>query len=211
MHKIALTIIAIMISASSLFAAKQDEIIITTVTETTTTTLLSSKNDSTRVELDNVAMTAAGPSHFTWGADLGSSFDLTNQEMTSFDLSACFGYRNRSLRFLGIGAGIHMMINNSSRAYPVYLQCRTTFTSTQKFIFLEAKAGVSFITLYNDITRRPLYAAVGIGFTLASGRNFSSHITLGYSFTPLNDIQLASQPKPMKDLHEAVIRLGVAF
>lgn len=149
---------------------------------------------------------------FTWGTDLGSSFDLTNQDLTSFDLSACFGLRNnRAIRFLGIGAAIHMVTNNSSRCYPVYLQFRTTFTSEQQFVFLDVKAGISFVNLYNSVNRKPLYASAGIGFTLASGRNFSSHIILGYSFTPLKGIEIPQQPHPLKDLHQAVLRLGVAF
>ncbi len=151
------------------------------------------------------------PSKFTWGADLGSSFDMSNQGMTSFDISASFGYRNRALRFLGIGAGIDMMVNNSTRAYPVYALCRTTFTSAQKFVFLEAKAGVSFMSFYNNEQRCPIFGAIGFGFTLASGRNFSSHIILGYSYTPLRNLQMPDKIKPMTDLHQAVIRLGVAF
>lgn len=203
---------AVVFMSASTAASAQEEIVIVEEQEPVVTTLLSSRSQSEKTEGTETEIPAAQkPSKFTWGADLGSSFDLTNQGLTSFDLSACFGYRNRALRFLGVGAGIHMMISNSSRAFPVYVQCRTTFTSTQNFVFMEAKAGVSFITLYNSDTRRPLYGSLGLGFTLASGRNFSSHIILGYSFTPLRDVTAPGQTKPMRDLHEAVIRLGVAF
>lgn len=199
--------IAMAVAASG--ASAQEKIVIIQEEEPVTMTLLSS-----RQQADTVAVTMPqlpAPSKFTWGADLGSSFDLTNQGLTSFDLSACFGYRNKALRFLGIGAGIHMMISNSSRAFPVYVLCRTTLSPKSNFVFLEAKAGVSFITLYNLEPRHPLYGAVGVGFTLASGRNFSSHITLGYSFTPIRDLTAPGREQPMKDMHEAVIRLGVAF
>lgn len=201
-------ILSIFLSAK---VSAQDEIIIVTPGESQVATLLTTHPQSLPDSMLLFPNVPANASHFTWGADLGSSFDLTEQGLTSFDLSACFGYRNRSIRFLGVGAGIYMMLNNSSRAYPVYAQLRTTFTSRQKFVFMEAKAGVSFISLYNTYTRRPLYGALGIGFTLASGRNFSSHIIIGYSFTPLRDMISVESNHPMRDLHQAYIRFGCAF
>lgn len=189
----------------------QDEIIIVRANEPTITTLLSTRPqsmpDTALLPLDEVVR----PSHFTWGADLGSSFDLTNQGLSSFDLSACFGYRNRALRFLGVGAGVNVMLSNSSRIYPVYAQMRTTFTSRQKFVFLDVKGGICFANYYNRYTRRPPFGSIALGFTLASGRNFSSHISVGYAFVPISEVKSPENNRVLKDLHQAVIRLGVAF
>lgn len=190
---------------SPLHSFSNDEITLTTSSSDSFTLL------STRPKDDSILNAGPKPSHFTWGIDLGSGFDMSSQSLTSFDLSAGFGYRNRAIRFLGVGAGIDMMVNNSSRAYPVYGQLRTTFTSAQKFVFMEIKGGMKFLQLFNNIERKPWFASVAVGFTLASGRNFSSHITIGYSYTPLNNIILPEKSSPAKDMHEALIRLGAAF
>lgn len=151
------------------------------------------------------------PNHFTWGADLGSTMDLTNQSLTSFDLSACFGYRHKAMRFIGLGAGINVMVTNASRAYPVFAQVRTTFTPQNKLIFMDVKAGIAFLNLYDTVSRKPFYGCLGVGVTLASGLNFSSHIIFSYNFMPTGNIVVPEQPRPIKPFHGAAIRLGAAF
>lgn len=205
--RIIFSLIAVL--AFALPSKAQEEILIFSQDSPKVITLLTSRPQAT----DSIITpeSVRHKAHFSWGAGLGSSFDLTDQALTSFDISAGFGYSYRSTRFMGLGAAIHFMINNSSRAYPVYFQYRTTFTSAQKFVFLDTKAGISFISLYDRYSRRPLYAGIGLGFTLASSRTFSSHIILDYSFTPLRNMINPETNHPLRDLHQAVIRLGCAF
>ena len=44
------------------------------------------------------------PGHFTWGVDISSGVDLTENDMTMFSLGAGFGYRGGWLQFAGVGA-----------------------------------------------------------------------------------------------------------
>ena len=86
--------------------------------------------------------------HFTWGAQLSSGVDMTTHDMTNFSIGAEFGYKNRWLRFVGVGASIMSMMNNSSRCYPVYAMVRTSFSKYHKLCFLELRGGVS-LTAYS--------------------------------------------------------------
>ena len=52
--------------------------------------------------------------HFTWGADAGSSIDMSATDMSTIDLNINVGYKGPYVRFLGIGAGISTMVDNSS-------------------------------------------------------------------------------------------------
>ena len=150
-------------------------------------------------------------SHFTWGADLGSSIDMTGQEMTAFDLTANFGYKSDFIRFAGLGAGIKMMVSNSSRAYPLYAMFRSGFSSRPTFCFLEAKAGVAVMNLHEATNRTKFYGSLGVGFTLAKGSNFSSHIVLAYEFIPLKTTAGIDSSINLKDFHFASLRIGASF
>lgn len=150
-------------------------------------------------------------SHFAWGADIGSTIDMTGQEMTTFDITAQFGYKGAFMRFAGIGAGIKTMVSNSSRAYPVYAVFRTSFTSQPSLCFIELKGGYQFVNLYDTKTQRQPYLSVALGFTLARGVNFRSHITAGYEYTLLDDVMVNDQIKKMHPLHCAALKIGVSF
>ena len=47
-----------------------------------------------------------GKSHFTWGAEFGSSIDMTAHNMSTFDLDVNFGYKNAVFKVVGVGVGI---------------------------------------------------------------------------------------------------------
>jgi hypothetical protein len=149
--------------------------------------------------------------HFAWGVDLGSSIDMTNQELSSVDISACVGYKGSIFRFIGVGGQIKMMINNGSRAYPLYGMIRTGFTKHATPAFLELRAGVSIANLRNDVYQRPFFGGVAVGYTLASGRTFSSHVTVGYDLMMLKDILVGEQTVNFSYLHSASIKIGICF
>lgn len=149
--------------------------------------------------------------HFAWGASLGSSIDMTGQDMTAVDIDAFFGYKGDYIRFAGMGAGIRMMVSNSSRSYPVYAMLRTSFTKSPSFLYLELKGGVGFTNLYTDIYQRNFVGGITIGFTLAHSRTFSSNFSLGYEYMPLSNGTIDGVDTRFSDLHYASIRIGASF
>lgn len=149
--------------------------------------------------------------HFTWGAQLSSGVDMTTHDMTNFSIGAEFGYKNRWFRFVGVGASIMSMMNNSSRCYPVYAMVRTSFSKYHKLCFLELRGGVSFNSILDSSHATGAYGSAGIGITLAHGRTFSSHVVLRAEVMPIK----ASYSDPSLDfsytLALACIGIGIAF
>ena len=105
--------------------------------------------------------------NFTWGADIGSSIDISGNDMSSIDIDAYFGYKNAVIRTLGIGAGIKSAIGNSYTAIPVYAILRTSFTSKPTLCFLDLRLGYSFNTLTDDVNQNSFYGSAGLGFNLS--------------------------------------------
>lgn len=149
--------------------------------------------------------------HFTWGVDLASGVDLTARDMTMANISGCFGYKGGIMRFAGIGAAIISMMNNSSRCYPVYAMARTTFSRAKKPCFLEAKAGISFNSILNHKSTTDFYGSLGVGFTLAHSRKFSSHVVLSAICMPLKSVTTPEGHALGYTLAYASIGLGCAF
>lgn len=145
--------------------------------------------------------------HFAWGIDGGSSVDITCNDMTTIDLHAYFGYKGPWLNFLGAGAGINAMINNGSRCYPVYMMLRTSFCRQPQLCFLDLRAGVSFNSIMDNKSQTDFYGTLGVGFNLATGRKFSSHLIVSYNYMPLRHVETFDTP----DLHYAAIRIGCSF
>lgn len=189
----------------------QDDISTVIVTSTTVTV----ENDS---DTSTVAALPADDNqqsdfsrHFTWGASLGSSIDMTGQDMTAVDIDAFFGYKGGYLRFAGLGAGIRMMMSNSSRSYPVYAMLRTSFTKSPSLVYMEIKGGISFTNLYTDVFQRNFVGGIAVGFTLAHSRTFSSNFSLGYEYMPLSNGTVDGNHTHFSDLHYASIRIGASF
>lgn len=150
-------------------------------------------------------------SHFTWGADLGSSIDLTGQDMTSIDIDASFGYRGNYIQLAGLGAGIRMMTSNSSRCMPIYGIVRSNFAKNPTLCFAELKAGISLNNLYTDIYQQRMFGSLGLGIRLASGKTFSSHLLLAYEFMQVSRTSDPEAIRPLGSIHCASIRIGVNF
>lgn len=176
----------------------------------------------------------SGLGHFTWGADLGSSVDLTANDMTSVDIHGYFGYKGHWLRFAGIGTGINSMLGNSSRCYPVYAMLRTSFSSQPQLCFLDLRLGISFNNILDLSSQTDFYGSVGLGVTLARGKKFASHIILSYNFMPTGpyttytEVPVTDSPGEVFDgeqtptttvasrqtfpnMHFAAIRIGCSF
>lgn len=149
---------------------------------------------------------------FAWGVEAGSSIDMSANDMSSVDFNASFGLKHGWIKFLGIGAEIDIMVSNSVRSFPVYLNLKTNFQRRQSLVFMDLRGGVAANYLPNNYQQTGTYAFGGLGVNLAQGRTFSSHLSIGYTFKQFFDIETrAGETIPLSDLHMATVRLGVTF
>ncbi len=147
---------------------------------------------------------------FAWGADAGASIDMSNQEMSSVDFNMSFGLSYKWFKFAGIGAQAQIMTSNSCRSYPVFAMIRTNFRDDWTRIFWEAKGGVSLNYLENNHHRTGAFAGTGVGFLLATGPKFTTHLVLGYTFMQHRPSDAPDGPS-LKDVHCASLKIGVTF
>lgn len=150
-------------------------------------------------------------SHFTWGADVGGAIDMSSNDMSAINLDAYFGYKNSFVRVAGVGAGIDMMVSNSSRLFPVYAIFQSGFRNSPSLCFLDVRAGCSFNNLVANENQSGFYGSLGVGFNLACGKHFRSHVILSYNYIGLDSYSAAGYHYDLSDLHMANIRIGVSF
>jgi len=150
-------------------------------------------------------------SHFTWGADVGSSVDLSGSDMTTFDIDAYFGYKGSLIRTAALGAGVHKAFGNSYTFLPVYALIRTSFRSQPSMFFMEFKGGYSFNTLADSGSAGGVYGSVGAGINLAMSRKLQSHIILSYGFFTLRKASELAIPYVGDNISYAVLHFGVNF
>ncbi len=153
----------------------------------------------------------ADGTRFAWGAEVGSSVDLSAHDMTSIDFSASFGVSHRWIMLAGIGAAAHMMISNSCRTYPVFAVFRTDFSSFTKVLFVEVRGGMALNYLHDNVTQTDPYGGVYLGFNLARSKKFKSYITAGYTYIGRKDVHSGEQVSKYDTLSLASVRLGVTF
>lgn len=147
---------------------------------------------------------------FAWGAGLVSHIDLSQHNMSTLGINAEVGMRWKWIRFLGLGVEGDFMVSNSSRTYPIYANFRTDFSSRYKLMFMDIRGGVALNYLYDSQNTAP-YASAGVGFTLARGKSFCSHIILSYTYLG-NDICYDGNIKrKCPGISMATLRLGIAF
>ena len=128
---------------------------------------------------------SAAPSSvsFSWGAEIGSTVDLSGHDMTSLDFSAYFGMRRSWLDFAGVGAAANIVVNNSSRTYPLFANLRFSFTPRNPLLFADLRGGMALhsIDVVSGNKFKP-FAQVGVGVYLARGKSFSSYLIAGYAW-----------------------------
>lgn len=150
-------------------------------------------------------------SHFTWGADLGSSIDLSGNDQSTFNADVVFGYKNHIIRILGAGAGVHRSIGSGDNFIPVYLIFRSSFSRSHKLLFMNLKAGYSFNTIGNAATYGDSAASIGLGFNLAMSRKFMSHIIINYGFRHFSKLHRDMIGIAHRDVHLAELSFGINF
>lgn len=155
----------------------------------------------------------AAPVHFVWGAEMGSGIDLTGNDMTYTEIGAYFGFKNSWVQTAGFGASIYSMLNNSSRCYPVYAIFRSAFSRRPRLCFMDLRLGLSFNNMLDYKMQTDFFSSLGLGFTLAHSRRFSSHIIVSYQFMPMSASRDASGTWTNwhTSLHYASVRFGCSF
>lgn len=149
--------------------------------------------------------------HFTWGADIGSTIDISGNDMSTIDIDAFFGYKNKFIRTVGLGAGIKSAIGNSYTSIPVYAILRTNFSNTPSLCFLDLRAGYAFNTLTDDVTQDSFFGAVGVGFNLYSTQEFKSHIILAYTFMNMDSFYAGGIYNDINNFSGMSVRIGINF
>lgn len=150
-------------------------------------------------------------SHFSWGAEVGSSIDVTGHDMSTMDLDVNFGYKSNFIRILGVGAGVHRAFGSGNNFIPVYLLFRTSFSSRPKLLFMNLKLGYSFNTIGDAPTFGDSGASLGCGVNLAMGRNFKSHLSLSLAYRHFNKRHQAKVNLDTYNVILAQINFGVNF
>lgn len=148
---------------------------------------------------------------FAWGAEVGSTIDMSGHDMSSIDVNLSVGASYSWLSFAGIGAGANIVVSNSCRTYPIYVDLRTDFSKFVKFVFLDFRGGVALNYSENNMNQTGLYLSPSLGFNLASGTTFRSYITLGYTYIARHDVNNGDDIIPLRPLSMASLRLGIAF
>lgn len=151
------------------------------------------------------------PRGFAWGVDIGSTIEMTDNGFSTIDADACLGYKNSFLRVVGIGAGYHNSLENSTTFIPIYAVLRTNFTKRQTLCFLDLKGGYSLNNINGKDDQNGIYGSIGVGFNLYSNRKFKSHIILSYNYYQLKDYENDGRMEPVEDLHGASIKIGISF
>lgn len=133
-------------------------------------------------------------SHFTWGAEVGSSIDLTGYDLSTIDVDILLGYKNSFIRMAGIGAGVHRSVQRGDNFIPVYATIQTSFRSKPSLCFFSAKIGYSFNSIEDSPTFGDLTSLLGVGFNLSSSRVAKSYILVsaGYRYFNQRHIDMIS-------------------
>jgi len=166
-------------------------------------------SDSEKIGATGVSEPNSGG--FTWGVDVSSAIDVTANNMTYTGLDAFFGYKSKYIRVIGVGAGINMMMSNASASFPIYAILQTNFQDKPTVCFLSLKGGISVNRIYNYTRQTGGYAQLGIGFNLARGKSFRSHILLGYTVIMRKDFEWDDGIYRCPALQFVTFGIGVAF
>lgn len=148
---------------------------------------------------------------FAWGAEVEGCVDMSGHDMSSLGINAGFGFEWKWVRFFGVGAQADIMVSNSSRAIPLFVNFRTDFSKRRRLLFVDMRGGVALANFEHDRKETVPYVSGGVGVTLASGRTFSSHIIVGYTWIGQKECYIGDVLRDCPGLSYAQLRLGVSF
>lgn len=148
---------------------------------------------------------------FRWGASAGASIDMSAQDLSSIDFDLNFGMSYSWIKYLGVGVQANIMTATSNRAYPIYAIFRTNFKREWSRLFWEVKGGLSLNYFEGCPDDKGIYGSTGVGFVLASGKKFTSYMSLSYSYLQRSDAIVDEATLHFKDVHGVTVKIGVLF
>lgn len=149
--------------------------------------------------------------HLTWGAEVGSSVDLTGNDLTTFDAHLNCGYTNSLFRIIGVGLGVQRSVSNANTFIPFYGVISTSFRTKPSNFFFNLKAGYSFNTVNSGRNKGGFLCSTGLGMMLKRSRLVSAYIMLAYSFYHLDRTVVSEQQLDINHVDFAQIIFGVSF
>lgn len=150
--------------------------------------------------------------HFAWGADIGTGIDVSGHDMSTFNLDAFFGYKNKVIDIVGVGAGIDMMVSNSCRTYPIYAIFRSSFRPKPSIVFMDLRCGMAHNQMSDATNQNVFYIAPAVGFNLAVSSKFKSYISVGYTFNNMHSYATEHGEYAIPHgIHLITARFGVTF
>jgi hypothetical protein len=149
--------------------------------------------------------------HFSWGADVGSSIDLSGNDFSTFDVHLNIGYTNNFIRLVGVGAGIHRAFGAGNNFIPIYVIFRSSFRSKPSLFFLDWKAGYSFNSISDADVKGGFQMSAGLGINLYSSNSIKSHIILGYGYFHLNEKQTTELKLKLSHINLVQLSFGIVF
>lgn len=152
-----------------------------------------------------------GNVRFSWGVDVGSSIDLTSQDMSSINADAYLGLRTPYTDIVGFGAGIHTMVGNSSFTYPIYALVRTSFAEKPRLCFLDLRLGLTLNNFFDSSSKPSIYVNPALGVHLKRGNSYLSYLALGYEYNSANSPVNPDTGKSLKPISMVNVRLGISF
>lgn len=150
-------------------------------------------------------------SHFTWGAEFGSSIDMTAHNLSTFDLDVNIGYKNSFFKIIGIGAGIHRSLSSGDTYVPLYAVIRTSFRKKPSLFFLNVQIGYSFNTISNGPFHGDFASALGCGINLSQSRRAKSFIILSAGTRYFNKNHKSITKIDASTITVAKIVIGINF
>ncbi len=148
---------------------------------------------------------------FAWGAEAGASIDMTGNDMSSVDVAINFGMRRSWLNFLGVGVAADIMVSQSTRSFPLYVNFRTSFVNRPALAFMDLKLGASLNYLEHNHQQTGLFGYAGVGFNLAQNTKYCSHLSIGYTYLQRRRVVGPEMTHDFKSLSFASVKLGVTF
>ena len=136
---------------------------------------------------------------------------MSGHDMSTIGIGANFGLEYKWLRFLGVGAEADIMVDNSSRVFPLAVIFRTDFSQRRRLCFLDLRGGIALTYLKNEKESTHGYGSASVGFTLASGRTFASFLSVGYSYIGRDRCWQRGTEHECRGMSYATIRLGISF
>lgn len=148
---------------------------------------------------------------FAWGAGMVGNIEMSEHDMSAIGIDASFGMEWRWIRFLGVNAEADIMVNNSSRIFPLTLNFRTDFCQKPQLLFMDIRGGVAISSMAGFKQETQPYGSAGLGITLAKGHDFSSHIILAYTYLMRDQCYHGQTLRNCPGMQFATMRLGVKF